>query len=160
MRHPTRPLGALAAVLAVLSWGCGRSDRPPMAKVSGTITYKGKPLPEASISFLPEADGVRSAMGKTDAEGRYTLWTYENGDGAAVGKHRVTVALHGPPEKPKLNPAVAAKMGEAYYDQLSALGKPLIPAKYFGPETSGLTADVVKGKNNVFDFELTGEPPK
>jgi hypothetical protein len=39
-------------------------------------------------------------------------------------------------------------------------GKPLIPPKYFSPETSKLRAEVVASKDNVFDYVLEGELPR
>lgn len=139
--------------------GCGNDGRPPLAKVTGTVSYKGKPLVGANICFLPEQPGIRSALGTTDQTGRYSLLTYDPDDGAPVGKHKVVISLRGPPEKPKLDPALKAKYGEAYFEQLSGLGKLLIPEKYNSPESSGLSVDVVAGRRNVFDFDLQGEPP-
>jgi hypothetical protein len=46
-------------------------------------------------------------------------------------------------------------LGEAAAEVLKELGPPLIPKKYFAPETSGLVREVIQGKKNVFDFELT-----
>jgi hypothetical protein len=151
---------AAALALGLLAAGCGRKDRPPLGRVSGTITYNGKALAKAAVVFFPEQEGFRSALGETDEQGRYTLWTYDPGDGAPVGKHKVTVTLRGAPEKAEMHPSVIGKgKGEAYYEQVAATGKPLIPEKYFNPMTSGLTADVQRG-SNTFDFPLTGEPLK
>jgi hypothetical protein len=156
------PAVAVLAVcgLGLLPAGCGsRKDRPVLARVSGTVTYNGKPLPKATVVFYPEQQGIRSAMGATDEQGGFTLWTYDPGDGAPVGKHKVTVTLRGPPEKAELHPSVKGKgFGEAYYDQVAATGKPLIPEKYFTTQTSGLIADVQAGRQNTFDFALTGPP--
>jgi hypothetical protein len=152
----------LAAGLGLLAVGCGRKDRPPLARVSGTVTHNGKAVAKAAVVFYPEQEGgIRSAMGETDDQGRYTLWTYDPGDGAPVGKHKVTVTLRGTPEKAEMHPSMKSKeKGEAYYDQVASTGRPLLPEKYFNAMTSGLTADVQAGKNNTFDFPLTGEVPK
>lgn len=148
-------------VLALLVAGCGgRKDRPPLGRVSGTIMYNGKALAKAAVVFFPDQEGLRSAMGETDEQGRYTLWTYDPGDGAPVGKHKVTVTLRGAPEKAEMHPSVVGKgKGEAYYEQVAFTGKPLIPEKYFNPMTSGLTADVKTGSNTC-DFPLSGDSPK
>src|SRR5437016_2684281 len=140
---------SLVGLLVVGGLGCGGNpNRPPLAKVNGSLTYKGKPLAKANISFLPETKGIVSGLGVTDENGHYALSTYESNDGAPVGKHRVAISLRGPPEKVKPN------MGDAYYEEMEGVGKPLIPQKYFDPAKSGLTADVQAGKTNVFDFEL------
>src|SRR5688572_24405376 len=53
MRGLIRRLLGGAAVLA-LAAGC--SSEPPMAQVSGTVTFKGEPVPAGWISFTPDAD--------------------------------------------------------------------------------------------------------
>ncbi len=158
-----RLAGALAACgFGLLAAGCGAGDgRPALARVSGTVTYNGKPLAGASIVFDPEQEGIRSALSVTDEQGRYTLWTYEPGDGAAVGNHRVAITLRGPAEKAAIHPSLKAKdLGEAYYEQVTATGRPLIPEKYFYPQSSGLTAAVEAGRHNTRDFSLEGSVPK
>lgn len=154
-----------AGLTGIVLSGCGpRSDRPVLAPVSGKVTYKDKPVAKAQVVFHPEKDGVRAGLGETDAEGRFTLWTYDPGDGAPVGMNKVTITLRGPAEKGDLHPSVRPKgkeMGEAYYEQVGQMaGKPLLPEKYFTIATSGLTADVKAGQKNVFDFALTGEVGK
>lgn len=52
MRSLTRRLLGGAAVLA-LAAGC--SSEPPMAQISGTVTFKGQPVPAGWISFTPDA---------------------------------------------------------------------------------------------------------
>ncbi|WP_162271534.1 hypothetical protein [Gemmata sp. SH-PL17] len=70
-----------------------------------------------------------------------------------VGRCRVAISLTGP--SPPL-PEHLAK-AEAAAETLRMPGKPLIPKKYFSPETSRLTADVVAKTDNVFDFPLDGD---
>lgn len=145
VRHVVGVMGF--AVLGLLS-GCGGDGKVQRAKVSGTITYKGKPLVGANISFLPEKNGLPSGIGKTDANGKFVLGSYDPDDGAPVGRCKVAVSLRGPPKK------LPKGMGEAFADQISDSGDPLIPLKYFSPESSGFSEEVVAGKNNVFTFEL------
>lgn len=142
--------------------GCsGEKNRPVLARVSGKVSFNTKPLAKAQIYFFPEKTGIRTALGETDEQGRYNLWTYEMGDGAPVGKHKVTINLRGPLERIPLHASAKAEgKGEAYYEQATMEGKPLIPPKYFNAMTSGLTAEVLLGKNNICDFGLTGNVPK
>jgi hypothetical protein len=76
--------------------GCGQVS---MAPVTGKVTCNGKPVANAAIVFspVPKKDGDREsgkpATGYTDADGKYTLSTFKNYDGAMVGQHRVTVSL-------------------------------------------------------------------
>ncbi|AWM39309.1 hypothetical protein GobsT_23870 [Gemmata obscuriglobus] len=141
------------ALLAAGSSGCGGPKGVPVAKVRGTVTYRGKPVAKASVSFIPETPGTVPALATTDENGAYSLSTYGTGDGAPVGPCRVAISLTGP--SPPL-PEHLAK-AEAAAETLRMPGKPLIPKAYFSPETSRLKADVVAGKNNVFDFDLQGD---
>ncbi|MBI1249318.1 hypothetical protein GC197_15915 [bacterium] len=51
------------SLLALITSGCTQSDKPPTYKVTGTVTYDGKPVESGSIVFDP-ADGMgQSAMG-------------------------------------------------------------------------------------------------
>ncbi|MSR32390.1 MAG: hypothetical protein EXR99_12895 [Gemmataceae bacterium] len=150
-----------AGFLAFLLCGCGGG--PNLAKVSGTITYQGKPVTGALVTFYPEdKENIRGSMGETDEKGRYVLWTFNPGDGALVGSHKVAISKRGPPEKGTLHPSLKGKgkLGDAYYEQVTATGPPLIPEKYFFAETSGLNITVARGKHNTLDFPLEGEVKK
>lgn len=135
----------LVLILMVLAFagGCG-SRLPATAPVSGRVTYKAKPLANADVTFTP-GEGKRSATGRTDADGRFTLGTFATDDGALLGKHRVTVVANGPPRPAKAGEG-SGMPGE------TVPGDPLIPKKYFNAETSGLEHEVVRGTNTV---ELT-----
>lgn len=144
----------LGFALMLAAVGCGNSDRPPMAEVTGTVVYRGQPVEGATVTFLPEAKGMRSAGALTDAEGHFELMTFEDGDGAIVGKHRVTVVKRGPPAATKLPEGMGAAFLEEKEAQAADQGQPLLPAKYFSPETSGLEREVTSDDNH-FDLELT-----
>ena len=81
-----RRASALTILVCVLAAGCGGSKVVP---VSGTLTYKGKPVPNAYIHFVPE-DG-RPSLGETDQNGKFTLTYDPQTKGAERGKHRVFV---------------------------------------------------------------------
>src|SRR4051794_29291174 len=90
--------GRLAAVLALcsLTLGCsGSAGRPPLARVSGTVTHNGKPVTSGSVVFTPAGDSqssaARVATGQIESDGSYTLTTFDTGDGAVLGQHVVTV---------------------------------------------------------------------
>jgi len=136
----TRRIAALFAA-GVFAIGCGASG-PATAPVSGTVTYKGKPLPNAHVSFVPSDASSRAASGLTDSSGRFTLGTFSTNDGAIVGKHKVGVIANGPPRPAKLGEG-SGMPGE------TIPGEPVIPMKYFLPDTSGLVQDVKRGSNRV-----------
>ena len=69
--------------------GCGRGDYPEMARVTGTVTYKGKPVQNMMVNFMPTAG--RPSWGKTDAEGRYEMIYDEDYKGVQTGHHKVYI---------------------------------------------------------------------
>lgn len=81
--------------------GCRGSNEYETTPVSGIVSCQGKPVANATVNFtpLPEAGRPagqrgRVALGLTDNDGRFTLTTYKDGDGAIVGRHTVTVGLN------------------------------------------------------------------
>ena len=102
-------VSAFALAVCLLLAGCSNSGVVP---VSGTLTYKGKPVTNAFINFVPEHG--RPSMGETDQNGRFTLVYDPQTKGAQVGKHRVFVTHNAvadasrpgtiPGEPPKLSP--------------------------------------------------------
>jgi hypothetical protein len=89
------PLILLTAVLA----GCGGGGEFKVAATEGRVVCEGQPVPFATVFFEPlhgEKSAItgKSAVGYADAEGHFVLTTYDQNDGAVVGKHRVRV---GPP---------------------------------------------------------------
>jgi hypothetical protein len=107
-----------------------------LAKVTGTVTLDGKPLPGAAVTFSP-SDGGRASQGFTDESGKYTLSFTLTKEGAIVGQH--TVQLE-----------VGVSMGEGETPPASKL--PQLPAKY--NKKTELTAEVKRGSNTI-DFDLT-----
>jgi len=67
----------------------GCSEQQELAPVTGIVTVDGEPVANAQVLFMSSQH--RPAAGETDANGRYVLSTYKNGDGAAIGSHNVTV---------------------------------------------------------------------
>jgi hypothetical protein len=138
-------------LVASLSLGCGSSGKPgpAMGDVSGTVRYRGKPVANASVVFLPKTPDTRAAAVTTDADGDYRLSTYGVNDGAVVGSFQVSIVARAPYDGP-----VPEGMSSAYAKEVfQNSGQPVIPERYFSPNTSGLTAEVKPGAN-VFDFPL------
>ncbi|WZO98299.1 hypothetical protein EP7_005359 [Isosphaeraceae bacterium EP7] len=140
---------ALSLSLALLGTvGCGSNHG--CVPVGGTVTYKGKPVAEGEVSFVPvEGDG-RTGRGEISSAGVYQLTSFDPGDGVVPGKYKVSVVSRGPDK-----PIPAKKKGRMMEEDMQGSGDPLIPAKYFMPETSGLEREVEAAKTNTFNFELT-----
>jgi hypothetical protein len=76
-------------LLLVLVSGCG--ERPSMVPLRGTVRLDGRPLPNATVSFIAQGASGRDAFGFTDANGVFQLSTLKSGDGALPGKYKVVV---------------------------------------------------------------------
>ena len=74
------------AVLLALA-GCDKGDYPEMARVTGTVTYKGKPVPNMMVNFMP-TEG-RPSWGKTDADGKFEMIYDSDYHGVKMGHHKV-----------------------------------------------------------------------
>ncbi len=62
----------------------GNEASPQVEKVSGQVTFNGKPLTGATVLFSPDdPNKPRPAIGKTNDEGKFELSTFVAGDGAA-----------------------------------------------------------------------------
>jgi len=121
----------LAALLLGACSGCGggSGSRPNLVPVKGKVTYKGQPLTKGIVRFEPDGYG-RMATGELQADGTYVLTTFEKGDGAVIGHHRVFITDTGS------NPR-----------------KERVPKKYATPDNSKLTADVDQD-HTEFNFDL------
>jgi hypothetical protein len=140
--------------------GCGGA-KSPMGKVSGKVTYKGQPVTKGVINFLPEDKEERAAAGTIGADGRYTLTTYKQGDGAALGRHQVSIVsrdtanLPGGSAAPTMTPQEIMKSSQSPENvgKKTLEEKGAIPARYSQPDTSGLSF-VVKAGSNTYDVDL------
>ena len=132
-------------MLTALAAGCGGTAKT--AAVSGHVTYKSKPVPKANVSFTPVEGASRAATGLTDSNGQFTLGTFSTSDGALVGKYRVSIIARGPDR-----PLKAGETGSGMPGEMMP-GDPVIPTKYFAPDSSGLTYEVKRGSNRA-DFDL------
>lgn len=121
---------ALLLVLGVLAGCGGGGDRPPLGRVSGTVTLDGQPAGGLIILFSPE-DG-RPAAATTASDGTYTLEYVYGVKGTKVGRNRVSF------EWP-----------------LGAAGAPIAPE--FGTK-SEIYRDITSGSNK-FDFDVKSSPP-
>ncbi len=128
--------------LLLSSLGCGQSNLP-LGKVSGRVSLHGKPVAEGTVLFVPEKGPM--ASGALDAQGHYTLTTKSPGDGAVLGRHRVTVA--------PVTTGAALEPGKPLAPSPAKFPSN-IPVKFQNAKTSGLSADVRSG-GNTFDYDLT-----
>jgi hypothetical protein len=130
--------------LAFTAAGCGGDDSPKLAETVGQVSYKGSPLKDANVVFMP-ASGP-PAYATTDANGAFVLST-QGDPGAMVGSGTfVITAFEGLPEKKPEHLLTAA--------DLKKMNTSLIPAKYGKPDSSGLKETIKPGVKNEFKFDL------
>jgi hypothetical protein len=128
--------------------GCSADpNMPKLGKVSGKVSYQGKPLDAGRVVFTPVAgkggESDQGASGEISSDGSYEMTTFNTGDGAVLGQHIVTVVVQkGEMPKPDAN-------GHIKYE----LPKNATPAKYATADKSPLRCTVVEGRM-TFDIEL------
>jgi hypothetical protein len=144
----------MATLLALtLLGGCG-SGLPERGKVTGKVTVNGKPVPQGTVTFYPKTG--RSASGRIQPDGTYTLTTFDEGDGAIVGSHEVTieaVRFAGASRGKSFEEEIATAKTGTRVDPAAAKPQWLLPEKYSLRGQSGLTREVESGANTI-DFAL------
>lgn len=140
----------LLFLVAAVAAGCGGgTGQKPAFKVSGKVTFEGKPMAGGgSISFMPMSkENARGAGGTINEDGTYTVTTYQEGDGAVAGEYRVLitqVTVKEPENKGDESPIAAATFTVAEEDRIPAI---------YGDPNSPLTTKVEE-KENQLDFDL------
>lgn len=138
--------GLLAAMMIGSLSGCSGNDPSQKAttKVTGKVTYQGTLVTGGELLFSPISDATNKMPGKTgraviQPDGTYAVTTYSEGDGAVIGKHRLTY----------LPPAIeSGPHGEPKGEQ---------PFRSFVPSKE--TVDILKGINPL-DIELVAAAPR
>jgi len=120
-------------ITPLLLVGCSPSPRPPLGRVSGTVTLDGVALANATVRFTPAGPG-RTSEGTTDADGHYELRYLRDIHGANVDMHTVCITT-------------ASETNG---------GRELLPPRYHS--RSQLKARVVGGTNDL-DFDLRSHGP-
>ena len=121
------------------------------------------------MTFLP-AEGGRPGSAVSDAQGRYTIKTYEDAAGAIVGSHKVSVVkISGAGAYAVQKDAPAESSEQTVSDGSDSLSEILvtdsdsttepeivydIPERYMDPNRSGLMIIVPAGGSNELDLEL------
>ncbi len=133
MRRLLFPTLALTVLLAG-GCGSGSSGYP----VTGTVTWKGQPLDQGSIQFLPE-EGKGTMVGAEIRAGRYALPTPP---GLAPGTYRVRIN-----SRSGVNPRAAPDTNLTDPKSKEQL------AKKYNEETI-LKKEVKPDQTNTFDFTV------
>jgi len=125
--------------------GCRRAspqfELRPTFPVEGRVLIQGKPAEGVQVFFHPRDASQRGKpRGITDAEGRFHLRTYHDGDGAPAGEYAVT--LYWPaaynPKVPVEDQMPPDRLGERFMD----------------PARSSMRATVSAGPTTLPPFEI------
>lgn len=166
MRTIVASIGVLCFSLGVLGCSGVPDDRPAVVPVTGKITYKGEPVTGAIVTFASEKS-PRPATATTGSDGRFSLTTFNTGDGAVPGEHLVTITKSEPqaaasdpamadaPDLSKGLPTDYPTAGGTGEVELPGGGKSQLPAKYADPKAPPLKATVNATGKNEITFDLT-----
>lgn len=154
-------LTATGLILAVLAFGCSSGD-PLGVGVSGVVNYKGQPIKEGMITFIPlkETNGPKAGANIDDgryaiprrgalAPGKYRIEirSYED-SGAETPKAMQQSQMFGRPiEKVSNDPGAAEQLQKVRMQK-----KNVLPARY--NDDSELTKDLPDERQVTMDFEL------
>jgi hypothetical protein len=136
--------------------GCGRSDGPTLAPVSGTVLFQGKLISGATVTMVSEKGQMSN--GFTDKDGKFKMTTGGR-PGVPIGNAKVGIvkmSVEAPVDIKVVKPEDMRNMQKAGKGVAKELApKSEIPTKYADPEKSKLVAVVDRdGKKNVFEYPL------
>lgn len=136
-------------VIAVaVSAGCGGK----LNSVRGTVRFPdGAPVSTGRILFTSAAS---SASGTIQKDGGYQLGSIRAGDGVAAGTYAVAITAAVSEEGRAQSLPTTPGEAQSYREERAVTW--LVDPKYASPETSGLHAEVVSGKNII---NFTVAPP-
>jgi hypothetical protein len=144
------------SIALVLLVGCG-TKRNPNGSISGTITYKGKPVNGAILHLHPPVGEGNIVNVPVTQEGTF------NGNDIPPGEYKITVEGTKPPpdlqkmtQAPKdMDPAKQAEM-EKKFQQVFGKEAPTIsfPEKYKKVNGTDLKCTITQGKKENLTLEL------
>ena len=136
----TRYRNCLLVGLVFAFLGCGGGSET--VPVTGTVTYKGKPIGNINVMFVPADKTGSIAQGTSDGNGKFSLQTLDPNDGAKPGDYKVAFKYISEivPDMPGFAGGVQPE-------------KSPLPLKYEDENKSGHSA-TVKSSDNDFTFDL------
>jgi hypothetical protein len=72
--------------------GCGAPAEPTLFPARGTVSFRGKAVPRAELTFHPQFEGPGwMPVGTVGDDGAFAVSTKLPGDGALPGSYKVTI---------------------------------------------------------------------
>jgi hypothetical protein len=140
---------------ATFLFGCsGDASKPKLGRVSGKVTYNSQRVTKGIVSFVPSSgpgtETGQSATGEIGPDGSYKLTTFESGDGAVLGEHKVLIQSR---EDDPVLKGRGMPIPDAQGNFKTKPPKYLVPQKYETADKTPLRFTVKEG-NNSYDIEL------
>ncbi len=134
MRHARNwRWAAVVAAIVAAAVGC---TRPQPQEARGRVTFQGQPVPEGIVVVDNEAEGI-SLTSPLQPDGSFVVTSYQ-GRNLPAGTYRLAV-----------RPPLPGGQSLSEITQPAKRDYPNIPEKYRDPKTSGLTAEVRAGVNEI-----------
>ncbi|MDR1269402.1 MAG: hypothetical protein LBK82_07740 [Planctomycetaceae bacterium] len=135
----------------ILPVGCNKPHAIKTYIVTGNITLNGHPLSNAGVNFNPQGSVGNAAYGITDENGTYKLQTLQGESDAGTTPGEYIVTIHKSVSETTGKKIIDPDTRELV-DELKT--KEIVPDIYKNPQKTKLTAVVVAGQTNTFDFNL------
>lgn len=129
----------------VVMCGCNHDGRQSL---EGTVTLDGQPLPTGDITFFPVPGTPGPTAGGKIVEGRFSISAE---GGTMAGTFRVQITARRKTGKQVFDPTAQMMDPNAKNGMIDQYEQ-YLPSRY--NQQSELTADVIQGGKNVFDFPL------
>ena len=130
------------SILFCAAIGCSGAKGPECFPVRGQVSYKGKPVAEATVVLHRaggDVEGNQKPIAFTAADGTFALSTTSKGDGAPPGDYAITIELRAP---------------QAIGEEVVRNGAHMLPVKYSRPDSSGHKFTVEAGENVIPPINL------
>lgn len=144
----------ISSVIGVLLLFCLTGCGERLCFVTGKVTLDGAPLADVNVMFTTTTPEGKNAMGRTDANGVYTLQTLTNEVGGGTTKGNYTVTFS------KLEVYWDGKsyfVDSNYERKKDERSREVLPKLYNSDQTSPFKVEISKSKE-IFDFDLKSNP--
>lgn len=132
--------------------GCGSKQRLQVAPVRGQVLYDGHGVAGATVIFHPQGNVPEEAKKMrpyafADAEGRFELKTYVDGDGVPPGDYRVSIAFAGAGAPSGRDDGASG--GPAGATRPAAPIPLSVRTKFSNVDTAGISLTIHEGQNEL-----------
>lgn len=135
---------SMISAISIFVFGCGDGGKPKTYAVKGKVTYRSQPCSGALVVFHPADKGRENdpkPVATVKDDGTYSLSTFDENDGAAMGDYNVTIVWN-----------VKAKESKLSLGSEGSGGADKLGGRFGDPRNPKLKASVKKDTNNTFDF--------